>query len=48
MGHNGSAEWTAIAALLSILDFQLLWQQIKMSTFYNIFLLDGGLLNKHF
>ena len=46
MGHNGSPEWKAVKAYYSILDFQLPWQQINMRTFYNIFLLDGRLLNK--
>ena len=41
------AHWPQWMAHLSTLDFQLPWQQIKMRTFYNIFLLDGGLLNKH-
>ena len=48
MGHNGSPEWTAIKASLSILDFQLLWRQIKMRNLYNIFNFGGGLLKKHF
>ena len=32
---------------LSILDFQLSWQQIKMRSLYNFFMLGGGLRNKH-
>ena len=48
MGHNGSPEWTAIKAQFSILGFQLPWQQNKMSNLYGIFMLGGGLFNKHF
>ena len=48
MGHNGSPEWTAMKALVSILAFQLQWQQIKLSNLHNIFMLGGGLLDKQF